>query len=297
LQWDEFVKAFQAEFNKMKKDREYNGLKYREVFLGDEAADWIIRNTLMTLGVKTRPHAIDILNKLHGSFVFRHVLEEHDYEDSGYFYQLRECQYGIRVPLSDGEQLCTNIRVFPCLSVFNLCLDRSRSLFMLVSVSYIVFGPADIRKWRASNPTAVLLFVHGLGDHVNRFEKYFSVLSDQGMTVLAYDQRGFGNSSGVRGKASLNQLVSDLKFISGLPGRDRDLAGLPIFAYGHGMGAIVLLQAVITYPPPQLPFQGMILTSPMLGVQIEIPSDKRIMGKLIAGFGATCVNPPYDISL
>lgn len=108
IQWEEFVKAFVTEFQKISKDRDYNGIKYRYVFLGDEAADWIVRNTLTSLGVKSRPHAVDILKKLHGGFVFRHVLEEHDYEDSGFYYQLRETQFGFRLPLSDGEHLCAS---------------------------------------------------------------------------------------------------------------------------------------------------------------------------------------------
>lgn len=226
----------------------------------------------MSLGVKTRQHAIDILRKLNGGFVFRHVMEEHKYQDAAYFYQLRECQYGFRVPLSDGEQLCT--RSFSSLRSFS-------NLFRCVY--------ADVRKWRSGDPIAVLLFVHGVGDHINRFEKYFTMLCDQGIAVMAYDQRGFGNSSGVRGKASFSQLVEDLKFVSGLPSRDRDLAGLPIFAYGHGMGAVIVTQALLQYPPPQLPFKGVVMTSPMFKCHVELPSDKKLAGKLIAGFGATFV--------
>ena len=49
-----------------------------------------------------------------------------------------------------------------------------------------------IRSYRASSPRAVVLYLHGFGEHIGRYEWAHGEYASRGITVFAYDQRGFG---------------------------------------------------------------------------------------------------------
>ena len=52
-------------------------------------------------------------------------------------------------------------------------------------------------RWsNAGDPRAVVLIVHGLGEHSGRYDHVARRLADAGFEVHAYDQRGFGGSAG-----------------------------------------------------------------------------------------------------
>lgn len=53
------------------------------------------------------------------------------------------------------------------------------------------------RTWRASpGPArAALLYVHGFADHISRNEHFFARWAAAGVTVFAYDMRGFGKTA------------------------------------------------------------------------------------------------------
>lgn len=62
------------------------------------------------------------------------------------------------------------------------------------------------RLWQPKGkPVATVTFVHGLGEHIARYEHVFSKFAENSIRVFAYDQRGFGrtvlqNSHHVDGK-------------------------------------------------------------------------------------------------
>src|SRR5688572_31125124 len=45
----------------------------------------------------------------------------------------------------------------------------------------------------------VVCLVHGMGEHCNRYEHLGKFLCDNGIALVAYDQRGHGKSEGKRG--------------------------------------------------------------------------------------------------
>ena len=64
-------------------------------------------------------------------------------------------------------------------------------------------------------PWAVALVVHGLGEHGGRYRTVAGALTAAGIDVLAYDQRGFGGSAGVRGYVDrFGQLHDDLAVVT-----------------------------------------------------------------------------------
>ena len=50
-----------------------------------------------------------------------------------------------------------------------------------------------LRRWEAEgSPRAVIVALHGMSDYSNAFDMPGRVWAKQGITTLAYDQRGFG---------------------------------------------------------------------------------------------------------
>ncbi len=130
--------------------------------------------------------------------------------------------------------------------------------------------------WEADNalpPRAVVLLVHGLGEHASRYEHVARRLLDWGFAVRAYDQRGHGESGGERGGLSsesllledLAEVVDDTRQRSlRLPRADGALAdadALPLILLGHSLGGLVAGRFVSL---GLRPVDGLVMSSPAL---------------------------------
>lgn len=51
------------------------------------------------------------------------------------------------------------------------------------------------RTYQADAARAVLIFVHGFADHISRYENIHTHFARRGITVFAYDLRGFGRTA------------------------------------------------------------------------------------------------------
>ena len=94
------------------------------------------------------------------------------------------------------------------------------------------------RHWRARDPWASALLVHGLGEHSGRYEHVGDHLAAAGIDTHAYDHRGNGASDGRSGDIDRWSLYHE-----DLEERLTDLAasadGRPVVLYAHSMGALV----------------------------------------------------------
>jgi alpha-beta hydrolase superfamily lysophospholipase len=84
-----------------------------------------------------------------------------------------------------------------------------------------------------------VLLVHGLGEHVGRYDALARRLNAWGFAARGYDQYGHGESSGPRGG-----LTSDMRLLDDLADmvdatRARMPAGQPLVLLGHSMGGLV----------------------------------------------------------
>lgn len=128
--------------------------------------------------------------------------------------------------------------------------------------------PLHLRRWSASAPArGTVLLVHGLGEHIGRYEALAHDLNRQGWHVMGYDQRGHGASGGARGHvAAPHSLLADLGLLvdhvrTQLPG--------PLVLLGHSMGGVVAAryaaEALAPQPAPWFrPVDGLVLSSPAL---------------------------------
>ena len=122
------------------------------------------------------------------------------------------------------------------------------------------------REWRPeSEVRGVICLIHGLGDHSERYPYLAMALTQEGYTLLSYDQRGHGQSLGQRGDVpSYESLLDDIDSF----GREssRRFPNLPLFLYGHSLGGNLVLNYVLRRKSD---FVGVIATSPWLRLAFE----------------------------
>ena len=127
-----------------------------------------------------------------------------------------------------------------------------------------------LRHWPADAARAVLI-VHGLGEHVGRYEHVAAQLNGWGWQVVGYDQRGHGRSGGPRGGlAVVDDLLHDLAAV--IDAVRGTLAG-PLVLLGHSMGGLVAARFVAgdagaSWPRP---VDALVLSSPALDPGMSIP--------------------------
>jgi alpha-beta hydrolase superfamily lysophospholipase len=82
-------------------------------------------------------------------------------------------------------------------------------------------------------PKALVVIVHGLGEHSGRYAHVAKVLNENGIQVFSFDQRGHGKSEGPRGHTpSGEQLMYDVvKAIN--VAKETFEPDLPVFLYGR----------------------------------------------------------------
>ena len=125
-----------------------------------------------------------------------------------------------------------------------------------------------LREWPCEQARGAVLMVHGLGEHIGRYEPVAAQLLRSGRSVVGYDQRGHGASEGARG--ALNQpddLLADLALV--IDAVRRQHPG-PLTLLGHSMGGAVAARFVAGglegAPPPAWfrPVDALVLSSPAL---------------------------------
>lgn len=96
------------------------------------------------------------------------------------------------------------------------------------------------KTWQPTDPPkAVLFIVHGLGEHMGRYEEMAKVFIDKQLAVFAFDHRGHGQSEGKKGHAeSMEQFVEDVEYAL-MQCRSLFL-DIPVFLLGHSMGGQIV---------------------------------------------------------
>ncbi len=129
-------------------------------------------------------------------------------------------------------------------------------------------------QWKPTEkPAGVVVLVHGLLDHAQRFEGLAQALRNQGFMVYAQDHRGHGLSGGARQRFdSIEQLVVDL---DGLIEQARSqVPGAPLFLVGHSMGGLVATHYTLKHPSE---VRALVLSGPALAISASVkPLEKRL---------------------
>ena len=102
-------------------------------------------------------------------------------------------------------------------------------------------------EWRADSEQARLLIVHGVGEHIHRYESLAKELNLVGISVFGFDQIGHGRSEGARGHIqSWDDYRNPVQCAYERLLEENDL---PIHIWGHSMGSLVVLEWFVTNNP------------------------------------------------
>lgn len=126
-------------------------------------------------------------------------------------------------------------------------------------------------------PKAVVCLVHGLGEHGSRYAHVAEAFSREGLITITYDLRGHGRSPGARGHISdIEDFMQDIDIL--LEQAKARFPGLPLFLYGHSLGAIQVLHYTLKRKPD---LKGVIATGSGLRTALEKQPVKILMAKVL----------------
>lgn len=124
---------------------------------------------------------------------------------------------------------------------------------------------------------AVLVNLHGLGDHSGLYPTLADHFPPHGIALYAYDMRGNGRSPGQRAYLrGWHEYRGDLHaFLEQVRRWEGDL---PIFIVGNSLGGLVVLDYALHYPAG---LRGVIAVAPPLG-EVGVPPVLMTLGRIMS---------------
>lgn len=163
-------------------------------------------------------------------------------------------------------------------------------------------------RWDTANPRALVYLVHGLAEHIERYDAFAAALNAAGFSVAGHDQRGHGrtaaqdNSLGhFADHEGWTRMVDDAR--CGVTAWRTTQPGLPMILFGHSMGSFIVQQALWSWPelmdgavlsgsngpPPPLAAIGRVIA------RVEqLRLGRRGRSKLIHGLGFDGMNKTFQ---
>ena len=91
-------------------------------------------------------------------------------------------------------------------------------------------------------PRAVVLIVHGLAEHLERYNHFAKFLASHQIAAIAYDHRGHGHTDPgslgyIDDELGFDLLVEDLRFV--YEEAQNSFPELPLILFGHSMGSFI----------------------------------------------------------
>jgi alpha-beta hydrolase superfamily lysophospholipase len=134
------------------------------------------------------------------------------------------------------------------------------------------------RGWAPQGkPKAVIVLIHGLGEHVGRYEHVATALTEHGYALLGFDLRGHGKSGGSRGCYPSNEAFMrdiDVMF-SEVKGR---YPGTRLFMYGLSMGGLLTLYYILSRQPA---LAGAVVSAPGLRSPVLDQKTKLVLARAL----------------
>ena len=116
----------------------------------------------------------------------------------------------------------------------------------------------------------VVLAAHGLNDYRNAFKTTGGYLAELGIYLIAYDQRGFGDTEGIGFWHGSERLAKDLGIMTRLI--RKQYPDCPLYVLGESMGGAVALTS-LPHMDPEV--RGLILVAPAVWSRSAMPAYQR----------------------
>lgn len=154
---------------------------------------------------------------------------------------------------------------------------RHETSFLKTSDNLTLFTQAWLPE---GTPRAIVLLVHGYGEHSTRYTHVAEALVAASYAVYAIDHRGHGKSEGLQAYfASMDAPVADLRAY--FETIQRQYPGQKIFIYGHSMGSILSLAFTLKY---QNDIAGLIITGTAITGDETVPAPLVAIGQVLQRF-------------
>ena len=141
------------------------------------------------------------------------------------------------------------------------------------------------RIWEPEDePRAVVGLIHGLGEHVGRYDHVAEVLNKAGFALIGTDLQGHGQSDGKRGHVSTFENLLDDVFQTLEKAREK-FPGKPVFLYGHSLGGLIALYYAFKH---ESNLAGVVATAPLLRLALDPPIWQK---NLLRGLRALHLHP------
>lgn len=136
-------------------------------------------------------------------------------------------------------------------------------------------------------PKAVICLIHGLGEHIGRYDHVGAAFVEAGYALLGFDHRGHGKSGGARGHTpSAEAYYKDMDAI--LAEAAKRYPSAPRFIYGHSLGGFLSLAYALNRKPA---VRGMIISSPGLMTALHEQKVKVTLAKILGAIAPTITLP------
>lgn len=156
------------------------------------------------------------------------------------------------------------------------------------------------------SPKAVVQLVHGVSEHMGRYEEFAAFLNDYGYEVFGHDHPGHGQTGpepGVVSGDAMSLLLGGITAVRDVLRKDRP--EVPVILFGHSMGSFLALRAMELDPrgwdalilsgtndrnPPILERLSLLSESLLRRVGKKKTMEKAMVGLILAGSHAGILN-------
>jgi len=139
-------------------------------------------------------------------------------------------------------------------------------------------------KSPGENIRAMVLLVHGLGEHVGRYDEWSDRFVSYGIGMAGVDLPGHGRSDGRRGHIGSFRVTEQLLRLL-IKETGSTFPGIPLILYGHSLGGGIVTDYLVRNSPG---IKMAVVTSPWLKLAFEPPAYKMILaavaGRLFPSF-------------
>jgi acylglycerol lipase len=134
---------------------------------------------------------------------------------------------------------------------------------------------------------AVIIMVHGLGEHIQRYSSWADMFNEAGIGFAGVDLPGHGRTEGKRGYIKSYAVLDEMTDILINECR-KTFPAIPLFLYGHSLGGGFVLNYLIRKEPR---LRGAVVTSPWLRLSFEPAKSKVKMAAVMKNIYPGMVSP------
>lgn len=143
------------------------------------------------------------------------------------------------------------------------------------------------KSWEIKNPKGIICTIHGLGEHINRYEHVAAFFNKNGYALYGNDHYGHGKSGGAKGHTpNYESLLVEVDTL--IKKAKSDYPNVPIYLYGHSMGGNIALNYLFLRNPK---IAGVIATGPAVTLPENPPAALLFVGKIMRKIYPKFVQP------